>query len=119
MTVKKIDLNIDGKPEYMVELSGEKFCGIAGNCLNWIYGKNGRQYNLLLSTNTRSLTLEKTSTRKFRDLRTEDRGDLGTYNIAIYKIDGDKYEAKKCFDNVYVKKGKKWKTVPTVCRENG
>jgi hypothetical protein len=118
MVIQKIDLNNDGKREYMIELGGEDFCGSAGNCLNWVYGKKSGEYNLLVSTNTRLLLLEKTSTNKFDDLSTEDRGgDFYTYNVVIYKFNGYKYEAKKCFDRVYAKY-KLVKTIPTVCKEN-
>jgi hypothetical protein len=117
MEVTKIDLNNDGKLEYMVELDGEDFCGLAGNCLNWIYGKNGGKYSLLLNTNTREIDFEKTSTNKFPDLITEDRGgEFGKYYVVIYKFNGNKYEAKKCFDRFYAKY-KLVKTVPTVCKE--
>jgi hypothetical protein len=69
LTVRKMDLNADGQPEYVAVMEDVYFCGAHGSCPHWIYSKTGGEYNLLLNTAGQKLTLEKTSTEKFRDLR--------------------------------------------------
>lgn len=117
ISVKKMDLNRDGRAEYLVVLDDLVLCGAHANCPNWVYGKTGSEYTLLLATAGQTLTLEKTSTGKYRDLRSSGSDSATESSFTIYKFDAGKYQAKECFTRVYEKKGKKYKTITRTCEE--
>jgi hypothetical protein len=97
MTVRKVDLNRDGRPEYEVVLEEGFICGALGNCPHWIYRKAGGGYELLLRTRAREVSLEKTSTGGYRDLRSS-AGDTATQDdFDISKYDGGRYRTTACF----------------------
>ena len=117
ITVKKIDLNKDGQPEYLATL--EPFlCGTTGNCLTWVYRKTGAEYKLLLRTSGRQLLLEKSSTGGFRDLRMEAGHSADEQDFSIYKFDGNKYLAKVCYSQTYSGKGRKPKITRWKCGDS-
>jgi hypothetical protein len=117
ITVKKIDLNQDGQPEYMVTLEEGHLCGAHANCPNWVYRKVGGEYQLLLGTSGQQLLLERTSTNGFRDLRTEGASSAFETDFSIYKFDGNRYQAKACYSRIYSAKGRKPKVAPIKCEE--
>ena len=115
--VKKIDLNKDGQPEYLVTLEEGHLCGAHANCPAWVYRKTGGEYQLLLRTFGQQLLLEKASTGGFRDLRTEGASSAFETDFSIYKFDGNKYQAKACYSRTYSGKGRKPKIAPIKCEE--
>ncbi|HEX8708214.1 MAG TPA: hypothetical protein VF723_08235 [Pyrinomonadaceae bacterium] len=117
ITVKKIDLNKDGQPEFIVSLQEGGLCGAHANCPNWVFRKTGSEYQLLLRTFGRDLLLQKTSTNKFRDLRSEGGDTAFEGSFVNYKFDGNEYQAKGCYTRTYATKGKKEKIVPFKCEE--
>ena len=101
LTVRKIDLNRDGRPEYDVVLEQGGICGALANCPHWIFRRAGGGYELLLHTRAREVTPQKTATRGYRDLRSE-AGDTATENyFDISKYDGTKYKTTDCFTRDY------------------
>ena len=84
-TVRKMDLNSDGQPEYVAVLEDETICGNLANCPQSIYDKKGGEYNLLLETRARVIRLEKNSTNGYRDLRTELGDSASTFFYYIYQ----------------------------------
>lgn len=113
--VRKLDLNRDGQPEYLVELEEGHLCGALGNCPDWVYRKTGEGYELLLRTRGRQLLLEKTSAGGYRDLRSEAGDTAWQGDFAIYQYDGKKYRANRCYLRKYT--GKRVKITPTKCQE--
>lgn len=118
MSVKKMDLNKDGQPEYLVMLEDTYFCGAHGNCPNWVYRKSGSEYQLLLSTAGESLTLDKTSTNKFRDLRSEGSNSAYESSGTVFKFDGNAYKEGECYTITYNEKNKKGKKAVIKCGED-
>ena len=118
MSVKKIDLNKDGQPEYIAILEDTYLCGAHGNCPNFVYRKTGGEYQLLLVTNGETLTLEKTSTNKFNDLRSEGSNSAFEMSGTVFKFDGNTYKESVCYTRTYAKKGNKSKTVTIKCSED-
>jgi hypothetical protein len=118
ITVKKVDLNKDGQPEFIVVLGEEMICGAHANCPTWVYRKAGGEYQLLLRTFGQQLLLEKSSTNSFRDLRSEGASSAFETDLSIYKFDGNKYQAKACYSRTYSAKGRKPKIAPIKCEEN-
>jgi hypothetical protein len=117
ITVKKIDLNNDSQPEYIVVLNEGVICGAHENCPNWVYRKTGSEYQLLLRTMGQRLLLEKTSTNGFTDLRSDGSDTAIEHAFANYKFDGNKYVAKGCYTETYVGEGKKFKITPFDCKQ--
>lgn len=101
MSVEKTDLNNDGQPEYIVAMENVFTCGALANCPDFVYRKTGSEYQLLLRTFGRELSWEKTSTNKFLDLRSEGGNTAADGSFTIYKFDGSKYQANKCFNRIY------------------
>jgi len=118
MTVVKRDINGDRQPEYFVEIYSGGICGALANCPDWVYQKTGNKYRLLLRTFGRELTPEKTSTNKYRDLRSNGGDTAERDSFSIYKFNGNKYKAKSCFSRIYATKGKKEKLIPIKCGED-
>ncbi|MDT4954715.1 MAG: hypothetical protein QOJ02_2853 [Acidobacteriota bacterium] len=115
--VKKIDLNKDGQPEYLVTLEVGYFCGAHANCPDWVYRKTGGEYQLLLRTFGQQLLLQRTSTNSFRDLRSEGASSAFETDFSIYKFDGNKYQAKACYSRIYSAQGRKPKITRIKCEE--
>lgn len=115
MKVEKRDINGDRKPEYFVEIYSGGICGALANCPDWVYQKTGNTYKLLLRTFGRELTAEKTSTNKYRDLRSTGGDTAERDAFSIYKFDGNKYRAKNCFSRIFAANGKKEKIIPIKC----
>jgi len=120
MSVKKIDLNKDGQPEYIVVIENGYLCGAHGNCTNRVYRKTGSEYQQLLAENGEILTLEKTSTNNFRDLRLEGSNTAFESSGTVYKFDGKTYKAIECYTVTSDGNGKKGKMKKTLykCSED-
>jgi hypothetical protein len=104
MSVEKIDLNHDGQLEFMVEgVLGTMLCG-ASNCPSWVYRKAGNTYKLLLSDSGSGISLERSSTNGYRDLRVSGHYSASETYVTIHKFDGNKYRAKDCSIHEYVGK---------------
>jgi hypothetical protein len=120
---KKIDLNGDGAAEFLVTLGdggklsdGGSLCGTLGNCPMWVYGKSDGE--LLLRTTGRVLSIEKTSTNKYHDIRSEGGDTAFQGSFTIYAFDGTTYKPKECYNRIYGTKGKKDKIVAYKCEES-
>ncbi len=117
MSVKKIDLNKDGQPEYIAVIQNGFLCGAHGNCTNHVYRKSGSEYQELLAENGEMLTLEKTSTNKFRDLRLEGSNTAFEGSGTVYKFDGNAYKESECYTVTSDGTGKKGKKTVFKCEE--
>ena len=79
-----------------------------GNYLGWVYRKSGNGYKSLLSTTSAELSMERSSTNGYRELRSNhDTG--GEPQAFIYKYDGDQYQESECYQGKYV--GKRLKLI--------
>ena len=116
MNVKKVDLNKDGQPEYLVVIQDAYLCGAHGNCTNRVYRKSGNQYQEVLVGSGEMLTLEKTSSNKFRDLRLEGSNTAFEGSGTVFKFDGHTYKASECYTVTSDGNGKKGKMKKTVVK---
>lgn len=115
MSVETIDLNHNGKPEFMVEgVLGGMLCG-ASNCPSWIYRKTRDGYSLLLSESGSGISVERSSTNGYRDLRNSGHYSASETYVTIYKFDGHKYRARDCSIQEYV--GKRLRIKPQKCAD--
>lgn len=97
VTVRKLDLNSDGQPEYVAVLEEGFICGALANCPHWIYRRQGGGYDLLGRTRARTVIPEKSSTNGYRDLRSWGGNTAAEDGFDILKYDGGKYRATDCF----------------------
>ena len=117
LTVRKMDLNADGQPEYVAVLENGVLCGAHANCPQWVYDKKGDAYNLLRRTHAQAIKLEKTSTRGYLDLRAEGSDTATTNSYVVYTFDGTKYQPAKCVSRDESAKPPKETTVD--CKDMG
>ena len=90
--VSAIDLNQDGKPEFIV--TGHSGCGCGGRRRSqWVYRGSGRGYELLLRADGPDEILpQKTSTNGYRDLKVITPAPDGySALIELYRFDGSQY----------------------------
>ena len=116
MSVKKLDLNNDGRPEYIVVIQDGFLCGAHGNCTNRVYRKAGSEYQELLADNGEMITFEKTYTNKFRDLRLEGSNTAFEGSGTVFKFDGDTYKASQCYTVTSDGNGKKGTMKKTIVK---
>jgi hypothetical protein len=109
MRVKKTDLNRDGQPDYIIDIQDAEWgmC-MKGNCPRWVYRKSGNGYKSLLSTTSVELSMERSSTNGYRDLRSN-HDAAGEPQVSIYKYNGNQYQESQCYQGKYV--GKKFKLI--------
>src|SRR5205085_8286884 len=107
LKVKAVDLNGDGRPEFIIEGDdGPKEC-LRGNrnFPTWLYRRTASGYELLLKAGNELKPLA-TSTNGYRDL--ENSGGLGAFEslTIVFKFDGNKY--RDCTIKHYAWQGNKW-----------
>ncbi len=108
-----VDLNSDGKPEFIVYATRYGFCGATGNCENWVYSKAGDSYELLLTGS--NLEVQNVFTNRYRNIVSAGyMGGLTVY-IDLYKFDGSQYQKKECYVRNYSEMSRKFKTSRTDC----
>ena len=94
VTIKSIDLNSDGKPEYFVE--GNSGCAFgAKSPYGWVYSKNRNDYRMLLDAGpVDGISRKKTKTNGYHDLEVTRLGNFSTNWKAqptTYKFNGTRY----------------------------
>ena len=114
--VEKVDLNRDGRPEYLVTLEESMICGAHANCPHWVFRKTGDEYQSLLLGWGQELSLEKASSGGYRNLRTEGADSAIERSATVYKFDGSQYKAVDCMTFTFGK-GKKFKVAHVKCEE--
>lgn len=110
--VKRVDLNNDKLPEYIVEANddvngqGGCFGDWRGHADIWIYRKTTSGYEPLMSgLFSVGVKLLKTSTNGYRDLK--DTGHNGVMLVeTIYEFDESRYKAVQCLTYEFVETGK-------------
>jgi hypothetical protein len=114
LVAEQIDLNRDGEPELEIHGTGAGICG-AANCVTWIYGKSGDQYQMLLDAGSiQRIEPQKTFTKGYRDIIASMHGSAWDSDLTLYKFDGKEYRRVGCFVRTYRyedKRGRKreWK----------
>lgn len=95
LTAETTDLNNDKQVEYIVEgedmgkcISGNKFHSI------WVYRKTKSGFEMILESSSTELTILKTSTKGFKDIKEISLDGQDTYT-KVYKFNGSKYKPVK------------------------
>ncbi len=95
VSIKSIDLNSDGKPEYFVE--GDSSCAFGANSpYGWVYSKSGNGYKMLIDAGPmQGISRKKTKTKGYDDLEITTLGNFSTNwkaQTTIYKFNGTRYQ---------------------------
>lgn len=97
--VRLVDVNDDGTKEIAVQGRWEGyFCGMYSGCSFWLFKKDKKDYQSLLSyENVFDYKLGKKKRSGFRDLiLTSNSGHYGIRRY-FYQFNGAKYKAKRCY----------------------
>lgn len=94
VSIESLNLNSDGKPEYIVMGSG---CGQGAKMpYGWVYGKSGSGYKILLSAGPNiEISRKKTKTKGYFDLKVTVMGNYSTNweaESTTYKFNGTSYQ---------------------------
>jgi len=95
VSIKSMDLNSDGKPEYFVD--GNSGCAFGAKMpYGWVYGKSGNSYKMLLSAGVNiGISRKKTKTKGYYDLKVDVMGNYSTNwqaQSTTYKFNGTSYQ---------------------------
>jgi len=95
VSIVPIDLNRDGKPEFIV--SGESGCASgASSPYGWVYSKSGNDYKMLLDAGpNQGISRKKTLTKGYYDLKITALGNASTNwkaQATTYKFNGTRYQ---------------------------
>jgi hypothetical protein len=94
--VKMIDLDGDGVPEVVAQ--GFAGCSATGNCPFWIFRKVGKHYEPLLETYGQTFTIQKHSTRGYKDIVVSVHGSATQSDLTDYRYSNGEYVAAGCYD---------------------
>ena len=95
VSIKSMDLNSDGKPEFIVE--GNTGCAFGANSpYSWVYGKSGNSYKMLFDAGTnQGISRKKTKTNGYYDLKVTYLGNASTNweaETTTHKFNGTRYQ---------------------------
>lgn len=104
---KRIDLNRDGKPEFVVHGLEQYLCSITGNCAFWIYRQTEKGYERILDTgDVHQFYFQHTFSNGYRDVITAMHSSATDSSLSLYKFDGSQYQLKGCMERTYSYKDK-------------
>lgn len=95
VSIKPLDLNSDGKSEFIVE--GNSGCAFGANSpYSWVYGKSGSSYKMLFDAGTnQGISRKKTKTNGYYDLKVSYLGNASTNwksESTTHKFNGTRYQ---------------------------
>lgn len=85
-----LDLNGDGKPEYVLTANSECGCGEA-NCSQWIYRQGQSRWELILETAGYDLAANPASHNGYRDVDVASRDNAAIIDHLHYVFNGRRY----------------------------
>jgi hypothetical protein len=94
--VKMIDLDGDGVPEVVAQAFAG--CSATGNCPFWIFRKTGKHYEPLLETYGQTFTIQKHSTRGYKDIVVSVHGSATQFGLTDYHYSDGQYVAAGCYN---------------------
>lgn len=109
LDIKEFDLNNDGQKEILVRGKNSlNLCGGVGNCVFWVFAKNGNKYKtLLFSTDYADITdlpnqVKKTKTNGYFDIVLKGHMTARDTTYNFYKFDSKKYKEGKCLVDTFI-----------------
>ena len=98
---QSVDLNSDGKKEFVVRGKNWFLCGATGNCSTWIYERIGNRYKKLLDAGGETLEVKKNSTSGYRNIFIKIHDSCCSSYLETYKFNGAKYKESNCLFEDY------------------
>jgi hypothetical protein len=100
--VKLLDLNGDGIPEVIAQITGRFECGATGNCPFLVFRKSGNAYESILAIERinayQGFTVTKERTAGYLGLILNQHGSAFQQTVVIYKFRNGKYRASGCYE---------------------
>jgi hypothetical protein len=116
VSITKVDLNNDGRPELIVDLRGLG-CGVS-NCRVFIYRKSENRYGLLLEGSGTSHLVLKTKTNGYYDFLSQGHSSSTDTYVIIYKFESGRYKAKTCWTRqAFGKNEERFRNIPEKCHK--
>ena len=105
LEVERVDLNRDGKKEFLVRGKNSHLCGATGNCGFWVFEEGRTRARLLLSASDYvdvelGQQVLRTRTNGYSDLLLKGHLSAAETGHYTYKFDGRKYVEAKCLYEV-------------------
>lgn len=100
--IQNIDLNNDGRREFILWGKNGNLCGATGNCEMWIYEKKNGKYKQLLHSNGYSdgeekwFEVNKVTSNGYRNILLKGHASGYETTEQHYEFDGKKYKETKC-----------------------
>ena len=94
--VKTIDLNRDGTSEVVAQAMVG--CGATGNCSLWVFQKTAHGYKLLLDGFGQTFTIQRASTKGFRDIVVAEHDSASESGLTVYRYKDGQYHDVACYD---------------------
>jgi hypothetical protein len=101
-----IDLNNDGVPEVIAQLSGDA-CSPTGNCPLYILQKVGADYRVILEKGAaHTVTVQKTRSHGYLDVAVGMHGSATEQGLFVYQFREGRYWRTGCYDAFFTYIGK-------------
>jgi hypothetical protein len=106
LEIKAIDLNRDGRSEFLVRGKDFQFCGATGNCKFWAFEKRGAQAQILLSaTDYGEKTqlgdqVQRSRAGGYANLLLKGHFTAAETSYTTYRFDGKRYVESRCMYEV-------------------
>lgn len=123
LETKPSDLNGDGTPELLVQGRYE-LCGATGNCLFWIFSRQGSRYHKILASSYDADVQElgnqltKGKTKGYRNVLLQGHITAGDTSYQDYRFNGTRYAEHRCLvkSSVMTLEGR-YGVVTSTCKE--
>jgi hypothetical protein len=100
--IEKVDLNRDGRPEFVVRGLDKYLCTVTGNCSFWVYHQTKKGYEKLLeASDVQQYSFRGAASNGYRDLITFIHDSAFESSLSVYKFDGEQYQLAECGGRSY------------------
>lgn len=106
LEVKAIDLNRDGRLEFLVRGKDFQFCGATGNCKFWAFEKRGARARVILSASDYGENtplgdqVQRSRTGGYANLLLKGHFTAAETSYTTYRFDGKRYVESRCMYEV-------------------
>ena len=105
--IRKVDLNRDGKDEFLIRGKGTFGCGPTGNCLYWIFERKNGSFFLLLATSHVADQhefgvdeIQKPRAFGYPDILLTSYDGQNVLHFRTYRFNGSEYVESRCMSEV-------------------
>ena len=104
--IKDVDLNSDGKREVIVQGGGDSFvCSPTGNCSFWNIRRGHSHFDVLLSADAQTFTIQPTISHGYHDIVLTRHADAFQSEAKEFRFDGNRYQLSLSFSVLWYEQG--------------